>query len=102
MSSLATVPGATRWKKAMRKMKDGTPHISHGRMQSLTLSSPLFAGQAAAFSLGPGRETSTPRPEGRADRSVTTTPAFGRTRCPQRKGSARTDAHQWPKAVLGG
>src|SRR3989304_4390958 len=40
MSSLATVPGATRWKKAMRKMKDGTPHISHGRMQGLTLSSP--------------------------------------------------------------
>src|SRR3989304_552890 len=39
MSSLATVPGATRWKKAMRKMKDGTPHITHGRMQSLTLSS---------------------------------------------------------------
>jgi hypothetical protein len=43
------------------------------------------------FPFRPWREPSSPRPEGGADRSVTTTPAFGRTRCPRRKGSATTD-----------
>ncbi len=29
MRSLATMPGTTRWMKAMKKMAAGMPHISH-------------------------------------------------------------------------